>query len=141
MGPSATVPVTTQYDNTRRVTGRDGHELEDAVTVTSSTRTGRSQTPCSEHRSYYELLHRQLAACTGTANGSTQPEWSVPGDAAGVTVTASYKLLFLESIIYRLRNTLNGNRPSWSLDPGPAQPPEDPAGAAGPAVDHRRLAP
>jgi hypothetical protein len=92
MGPSATVPVTTQYDNTRRVTGRDGHELEDAVTVTSSTRTGRSQTPCSEHRSYYELLHRQLAACTGTANGSTQPEWSVPGDAAGVTVTASYKL-------------------------------------------------
>ncbi len=30
---------------------------------------------------------------------------------------------FLESIIYRLRNTLNGNRPSWSFDPGPAQPP------------------
>jgi hypothetical protein len=29
---------------------------------------------------------------------------------------------FLESIIYRLRNALNGNRPSWSLDPGPAQP-------------------
>ncbi len=29
---------------------------------------------------------------------------------------------FLESIIYRLRNTLNGNRPSWSFDPGPAQP-------------------
>ncbi len=28
-----------------------------------------------------------------------------------------------ESIIYRLRNTLNGNRPSWSFDPGPAQPP------------------
>ncbi len=28
----------------------------------------------------------------------------------------------LESIIYRLRNTLNGNRPSWSFDPaGPAQ--------------------
>ncbi len=25
--------------------------------------------------------------------------------------------------IYRLRNTLNGNRPSWSFDPGPAQPP------------------
>jgi hypothetical protein len=36
-------------------------------------------------------------------------------------VTASYKLLFLESIIYRLRNTLNGNRPSWSFDPEPAQ--------------------
>jgi transposase InsO family protein len=30
---------------------------------------------------------------------------------------------FLGSIIYRLRNTLNGNRPSWSFDPGPAQPP------------------
>jgi hypothetical protein len=30
---------------------------------------------------------------------------------------------FLESIIHRLRNTLNGNRPSWSFDPGPAQPP------------------
>jgi hypothetical protein len=29
---------------------------------------------------------------------------------------------FLESIIYRLRSTLNGNRPSWSFDPGPAQP-------------------
>jgi hypothetical protein len=29
----------------------------------------------------------------------------------------------LESIIYRLRNTLNGNRPSWSFDPEPAQPP------------------
>jgi hypothetical protein len=28
---------------------------------------------------------------------------------------------FLESIIYRLRNTLNGNRPSWSFDPGPAR--------------------
>jgi hypothetical protein len=24
--------------------------------------------------------------------------------------------MFLESIIYRLRNTLNGNRPSWSFD-------------------------
>jgi hypothetical protein len=31
--------------------------------------------------------------------------------------------IFLESIIYRLRNTLNGNRPSWSFDPEPAQPP------------------
>jgi hypothetical protein len=50
MGPSATVPVTIQDDNTRRVTGRDGHELEDAVTVTR-TLAGRSQTPCSEHRS------------------------------------------------------------------------------------------
>ena len=29
-------------------------------------------------------------------------------------------ILFLESMIYRLRNTLNGNRPSWSFDPGPA---------------------
>ncbi len=29
-------------------------------------------------------------------------------------------IVFLESIIYRLRNTLNGNRPSWSFDPGPA---------------------
>jgi hypothetical protein len=34
----------------------------------------------------------------------------------------SRKPVFLESIIYRLRNTLNGNRPSWSFDPEPAQP-------------------
>jgi hypothetical protein len=27
---------------------------------------------------------------------------------------------FLESIIYRLTNTLHGNRPSWPFDPGPA---------------------
>jgi hypothetical protein len=44
-----------------------------------------------------------------------------------VGVTSCVLLLhcrfFLESIIYRLRNTLNGNRPSWSFDPGPAQPP------------------
>ncbi len=32
--------------------------------------------------------------------------------------------IFLESIIYRLRNTLNGNRPSWSFDPGPAPTPQ-----------------
>jgi hypothetical protein len=31
-------------------------------------------------------------------------------------------VFFLGSIIYRLRNTLNGIRPSWSFDPGPAQP-------------------
>jgi hypothetical protein len=37
--------------------------------------------------------------------------------------TCIYTNIFLESIIYRLRNTLNGNRPSWSFDPGPAQPP------------------
>jgi hypothetical protein len=48
----------------------------------------------------------------------------VPAGICKIDETAArgISVLFLESIIYRLRNTLNGIRPSWSFDPGPAQP-------------------
>jgi hypothetical protein len=49
-------------------------------------------------------------------------ELTIPPEAQCHYVTV-HTAFFLESIIYRLRNTLNGNRPSWSFDPGPAQPP------------------
>jgi hypothetical protein len=67
-----------------------------------------------------------------TLGGSSQGACAVAGRWQAVVRIVSTALrirrrlpffFFLESIIYRLRNTLNGNRPSWSFDPGPAQPP------------------
>ncbi len=53
--------------------------------------------------------------------GFNRPRRPRPGGLGGwAGRTGPPFFLFLESIIYRLRNTLKGNRPSWSFDPGPA---------------------
>ncbi len=74
-----------------------------AVEVSSTEKAARRRR--SRRRQHGEAVHKE---------GSTEKPF---------TKKAARRSLFLESIIYRLRNTLNGNRPSWSFDPGPAQPP------------------
>ncbi len=85
-----------------------GTKLNAQVIIKNLENMHAKSLPPTGARARMELEYQDWARLQGRGPGHTR---------------ADPKTFFLGSIIYRLRNTLNGNRPSWSFDPGPAQPP------------------